>query len=162
MVKRLSLFLLVSVWSSFSLAVEVGDVAPQVKLPSLAVGNDLRLESMRGRIVYVDFWASWCAPCRLSLPELDKLRNRYQDDFEVFAINVDEDPADAREFLRRFPVSYPVVSDKTAIYPPKFGVKGMPTSYIFDRDGKLRYVHEGYRKGDAEKIEAVILELINE
>lgn len=142
--------------------VELGAPAPDVTLPAIAGDATLSLADLRGKIVYVDFWASWCGPCRQSLPELDRLRSKYRDHFEVFAINLDEDPADGLRFLERFPVSYPVVSDTAGKYPELFGVMGMPTSYLLDRNGNVRYVHQGYREGDAQKIEAVLRQLMAE
>lgn len=142
--------------------VELGMPVPEVTLPSITQDATLRLADLRGKVVYVDFWASWCGPCRQSLPELDRLRRKYRKNFEVFAINLDEDPADGLRFLEKYPVSYPVVSDPGATYPEIFGVMGMPTSYLLDRNGNVRYVHQGYRDGDAAKIEAVLQQLIAE
>lgn len=142
--------------------VELGMPVPDIALPSLIDGETVRLSDLRGKVVYIDFWASWCGPCRKSLPALDRIRNDQREDFEVFAINVDENPEDGLRFLKRYPVSFPVLSDPSAEFPPRFGLQGMPTSYIVDRDGLLRYVHEGYRDGDAKKISAVIAQLIAE
>ena len=142
--------------------VELGLPLPEIALPSLTGDATVRLSDFEGKIVYVDFWASWCAPCRQSLPQLQELRERYADDFEVYAINVDEEPADGRDFLEQYPVSYPVLSDPEATLPPLFDVKGMPTSYLVDRDGNLRYVHQGFRNGDIEEIEKVVRQLFAE
>lgn len=142
--------------------VELGMPVPEIELPVLNGEGAVRLADLRGKVVYLDFWASWCGPCRQSLPELNRLRAKYAKDFEVYAINLDEDPADGVRFLEKYPVDYPVVSDRAARFPAVFNVKGMPTSYVLDRDGNLRFVHEGYRSGDAEKIEKIILELIAE
>lgn len=141
---------------------ELGMPAPAVVLPTLAGGETLDLANFRGKVVYVDFWASWCGPCRQSLPELDRLRRKYAENFEVFAINLDENPADGMRFLDKYPVTYPVVSDANARFPEQFGVMGMPTSYLLDRQGNVRFIHQGYRDGDAEKIEAVLKQLIAE
>ena len=84
-----------------------GTTVPDVELPTLAGGDTMRLADLRGKIVYIDFWASWCPPCRKSLPALERLRETYQENFEVFAINVDENPEDGRRFLEKHPVSYP-------------------------------------------------------
>lgn len=142
--------------------VELGMPVPDVALPSLIDGETVHLSDFRGKVVYIDFWASWCGPCRKSLPALDKIRADWREEFEVFAINVDENPQDGRRFLERYPVTFPVLSDPAAEFPPRFGLQGMPTSYIIDREGMLRYVHEGYREGDREKIAAVISQLIAE
>jgi len=141
---------------------ELGMPAPAINLPLLSGNGSMELSSLRGKVVYLDFWASWCGPCRQSLPELEKLRTKYAGEFEVFAINLDEKPADGLKFLEKYPVSYPVVSDAAGRFPEMFKVKGMPTSYVLDRDGNLRFVHEGYRSGDAKKIESIVQQLVAE
>jgi thiol-disulfide isomerase/thioredoxin len=147
---------------AFAAEAELGMPVPDVKLPLLAGGTSMDLAQLRGKVVYLDFWASWCGPCRQSLPELERLRTKYAQHFEVYAVNLDEKPADGLKFLEKYPVSYPVVSDAAARFPEMFGIKGMPTSYLIDREGNLRYMHEGYRDGDAQKIESLIQQLIAE
>jgi thiol-disulfide isomerase/thioredoxin len=145
--------------------VHVGDPAPPVSLPVLA-GTDpasLDLATLRGRVVYVDFWASWCGPCRLSFPRLQALREELGPrGFEVVAINVDEFEEDARSFLEQMPVSYPVVRDDSGEIPAAFGVLGMPAGYLLDRDGVVRAVHQGFRRGDEERLRAEILPLLGQ
>lgn len=160
---RILIFLLMFATTSAGAEdIELGFPAPEIRLPALQGTSTLALADLRGKVVYLDFWASWCGPCRQSLPELEKLRNKYAPHFEVFAVNLDEKPADGLKFLEKYPVSYPVVSDAEARFPEMFRIKGMPTSYIVDREGNLRYVHEGYRDGDAQKIESLIKQLIAE
>src|SRR5687767_7146528 len=97
--------LLCSLLSTYATAVEVGEQAPSFTLPKLneeASAGAVNLADFRGKVVYVDFWASWCAPCQVSIPLLSELRNSYAEeglDFEVVAINVDSDPADGTDFL---------------------------------------------------------------
>src|SRR5690349_9791346 len=92
--------------------VESGSSAPTFEGPTLKDSGKLRLEDFRGKVVYLDFWASWCGPCRVSLPMLEELRREYQaKGFEVIAVNVDENPQDALDFLKKYPVTYPVVRD---------------------------------------------------
>jgi len=143
--------------------VTVGQVAPAVSLPNLSVADEASLESLRGKVVYVDFWASWCGPCRVSFPQLEQLRNELgPKGFEVLAINVDEVEADARQFLSEVPVSYLVVRDAEGITPQTFGILGMPTGYLIDRKGIVREIHQGFRKSDGEKLRTAIVALLGE
>lgn len=147
--------------TSSAFAVSAGDTAPNFKLPRLERSGDIQLKSYRGKVVYVDFWASWCGPCRLSLPELNTLRKKYRKQgFEVIAINLDEEKEDAMEFLKEFPVSYPTARDVEGTTPDKYGLQGMPTAYLIDRKGKVSLVHEGFKKTDSEELSAHIATLL--
>ncbi|MCB1687578.1 MAG: TlpA family protein disulfide reductase [Halioglobus sp.] len=141
----------------------MGQPAPAVLLPDMSAAGEVSLESLRGKVVYVDFWASWCGPCRISFPILEQLRNELgPEGFEVLAINVDEVEADARQFLADVTVSYPVVRDANGTTPLAFGVMGMPTGYLVDRTGVVRVIHQGFRKSDGEPLRASIVELLGE
>lgn len=142
-------------------ALEPGDPAPSFRAASLEGDSTLALESYRGKLVYLDFWASWCAPCAASLPVLDALQREFGGrDFEVLAVNVDRDPGKAQAFLRKRPVGYPSVSDPEGELPEQFGLETMPTSYLIDREGVIRYVHRGFREGDEEVLREQIRRLL--
>ena len=146
-------------------AVQVGQAAPLVSLPLLSAGGPalLGLDSLRGKVVYLDFWASWCGPCRLSFPQLEQLRQELGPrGFEVLAVNVDEVEPDALRFLEELPVSYPVVRDATGQTPRSYGVPGMPTGFLIDRAGVVRLIHQGYRKSDGASLRNAINELLEE
>lgn len=151
-----------------ALALETGAQAPDFTLPPLRAEDGtapIALNSLRGKIVYVDFWASWCAPCLVSIPLLNELRNRYVADgkpFEVLAINVDSEPQNGIEFLLDEPVNYPVVSDPAGTTPALYEVPGMPTSYLVDASGRVRLVHEGFKRSDIDLIEAELVKLLEE
>lgn len=147
---------------SLAESVTVGQTAPAVELPLLPGGSStLSLQSLRGKVVYLDFWASWCGPCRLSFPQLEQLRKELGPrGFEVLAINVDEREADALGFLEELPVSYPVVRDGSGETPSRYGILGMPTGFLLDRDGVVRAVHQGYRRSDGEKLRLEITRLL--
>lgn len=141
-----------------------GQPAPAVDLPRLPTdGTRISLASLRGKVVYLDFWASWCGPCRLSLPEMNTLRQELvAQGFEVLAVNVDEVEEDALLFLEEIPVSYPVIWDPTGNTSQIFGILGMPTAFLIDRSGMVREVHQGFRKGDTDKIRTQVLRLLKE
>lgn len=141
-----------------------GQAAPALSHPNLPQdGGQTSLESLRGKVVYLDFWASWCGPCRLSFPQLEKLRTELGPrGFEVLAVNVDENLDDALAFLASLPVSYPVVWDPEGESPAGWGILGMPTGYLIDRQGMVRLVHQGFRKGDGERLREEVLQLLGD
>jgi thiol-disulfide isomerase/thioredoxin len=142
-------------------ALDAGDAAPSFSAPSLSGPGDLSLAQFRGKIVFVDIWASWCGPCLKSLPHLDELRKSYPSaKFQVLAVNVDRDPEKARAFRKKRPVGYPSVSDPEGRIPERFGLETMPTSYLIDDRGVVRFVNEGFRTGDIGKLQANIETLL--
>ena len=161
--RRLSkLMLMVFFILPFSVsAISVGDTVPSFKARTIDGSKSVTLEDYRGKVVLLDFWASWCPPCLKSLPKYNDLRREIGTaDFEIVAINVDENTNDAKKFLQKHPVSYPVAKDPKGILPGVFGVKAMPTSYLIDKNGVVQYVHAAFKDGDMEKIKAEIEKLI--
>jgi thiol-disulfide isomerase/thioredoxin len=142
-------------------ALEEGDLAPQWSAPALAGGAPVSLAAARGKVVYLDFWASWCAPCRSALPAIDALRREFPPEaFAVLAVNVDREPEAARRFLARSPVGYPSAMDPEGRIPASFGLETMPTSYLIDRQGVIRHVQRGFKRGDVAALRARIAELV--
>ncbi len=149
--------------SSPSWAGTVGKRAPGTVLESLQGGALVALDEMRGQVVLVDFWASWCPPCRTSLPLFNELRAElHHMGFEVLAINVDENKRDALGFFRRLSVQYPSGFDPKGRMAELWGVQAMPTSFLVDREGLVRWVHKGFKEKDMPLIKGEILKLLNE
>jgi peroxiredoxin len=134
----------------------LAETAPEFTLPD-AAGNTISLNQQRGKIVYVDFWASWCGPCRQSFPWMNEMLGKYQaQGLEILAINLDTGRAEADEFLAKNPASFTVLFDPTATLPPQYGVKGMPTSYLIDASGEIILQHAGFNASHRESLEASI------
>ena len=154
--------MLASAWlSSLALAgaahgLEPAELAPQPAL-SDADGHAFDWSKLRGKVVLVDFWASWCGPCRQAFPAYDAMWKRHAEEgFAVLGVNVDEQRADADRFLKAMPVGFAVVFDAGGKAPVAYGVKAMPSSYLVGRDGRVRAVHLGFKTSDAGRIEAEV------
>ena len=118
--------------------------APDVTLQT-ADGTAVALSTYKGKIVLVDFWASWCVSCKTSFPALDAIYREFEaKGVAVVAVNLDEERKDAEAFLAAHPHQMPVLFDPKGASPSAFGVKGMPTSYVIDRTGTIRFTHMGY------------------
>ena len=158
----LSLLLAVTfLYAPAALALGAGDTAPTFTAPSLYGEGNLSLQDLRGKVVFVDFWASWCGPCLTSLPLLDELRKDFPSGkFQVLAVNVDRDPDKARAFLDKRPVGYPSVTDPKGHIPERYGLETMPTSYLIDGRGVVRFVNEGFRVGDIAELRENIESLL--
>ena len=142
-------------------AAGVGQQAPDFTAPALDGAKPISLGAYRGKVVYLDFWASWCPPCLVSLPQLEELRKQFpSDQFQILAVNVDQDPAKARKFLARTQVGYPSATDPKGRLPESFGIETMPTSFLIDRRGVIRHVHHGFRKGDVAPLRERIQKLV--
>jgi thiol-disulfide isomerase/thioredoxin len=166
---------IVALWSNCVMAVERGGVAPGFSLPVIANASHsqrdaakraqthfpvLHLEDYRGRVVYLDFWASFCLPCRESLPLLSALRDEFsRNDVEFIAVTTDSNPKDALAFLTNHPVSYPVVSDPAALTYEAYGSTALPTAYLIARDGTIRAKHQGFRSKDIAEIRSALAAL---
>jgi thiol-disulfide isomerase/thioredoxin len=126
-------------------AVGVGDAAPAFALPT-AAGETITLDQLRGNVVYVDFWASWCGPCRRSFPWMNAMKRLYGGKgLAIVAVNVDKKRADAERFLAETPAEFTVLYDAQGATPAAYAVKGMPSSYLIDTNGKVVAVEAGFR-----------------
>jgi thiol-disulfide isomerase/thioredoxin len=143
-------------------AAEEVKLAPDFTLKSNS-GDNVRLLEQRGNVVLVNFWASWCGPCREEMPHLEELQQAYQDlGFTILAVNVDENPAKANILLDDVAVSFPILFDQDDNTSKLYDVRAMPTTVIIDRDGNQRFVHLGYKSGDEVKYQQVLKALLRE
>jgi len=125
-------------------AVRPGAPAPPFSLAT-AGGDRVALASLRGRVVYVDFWASWCAPCRRSFPWMNALQDRYGSaGLSIVGVNVDQRASDAARFLRDTPAKFAIVYDAPGATPAAYDVHSMPSSFLIDRQGVVVAVEEGF------------------
>lgn len=148
--------------ATLSMAGMASEPAPDFTLKSNQ-GENLRLEDYRGQVVMLNFWASWCGPCRTEMPLMDDIYQEYKDlGFTVLAVNVDEDSTDAKRFLDAVPVSYPILYDNTSTVTAAYGVDAMPTTVMIDRDGNARFVHRGYKPGYEDEYEQQVRQLVRE
>jgi peroxiredoxin len=132
--------------------------APDFTLKSHS-GRNVKLSELRGEVVLINFWASWCGPCRQEMPLLDELHNQYKAlGFTVLGVNVEEDTYQARKLLKDMPVSFPVLFDDSSVVSKQYDVVAMPSTVLVDRNGNMRYLHKGYKPG----LEEVYLEQVRE
>lgn len=136
--------------------------APDFSLPSLD-GGTVALSELRGQVVLINFWASWCGPCRQEMPLLEQIYQRYENfGFTLLAVNVEPDPNSAQAWLEDTPVSFPVLLDKQNQVSKLYDVIAMPSTVLVDREGKVRYVHNGYEPGYEDEYQNQIRTLIRE
>jgi peroxiredoxin len=144
-------------------AIENGQAAPDCSLTRFDDAQRYQLSELRGRVVYVDFWASWCSACAQSFPFLNDLQRELGNQgFQVLGVNLDEKPEDTRNFLKKFPAQFAIAADAGGTCPRDFGVMGMPSSYLIDREGVVRHVHMGFRTGDAEQLRRLVKGLLSD
>ncbi|WP_111979237.1 TlpA family protein disulfide reductase [Algibacillus agarilyticus] len=158
-------YLLLVIGFVFSLsanALSVGDMAPDFTLKNLE-GKNQRLAEQKGQIIVLNFWASWCGPCRKEMPILETLHNKYTDlGVAVWAVNVEQESEAGRKFIADIGVNLPIFFDETNTISANYDVKAMPTTVVIDRDGKVRYVFKGYKSGYEKKYAKAIKKLIRE
>jgi peroxiredoxin len=145
-----------------SYAETVSGPAPDFTLKS-RTGENLKLSEYRGDVVMINFWASWCAPCRQEMPLLEELYKKYSNlGFTLLAVNVEEDSSKADDLLRDIAVTFPVLFDNTNKVSKLYKVVAMPSTVVIDRDGNMRYLHRGYLPGYEVEYQKQVKELIRE
>jgi len=148
--------------NSFASSGLAGQEAPDFALKS-ASGSNLRLSEYRGDVVMINFWATWCGPCRQEMPLLNDLYARYNRvGFSLLGVNIDDDSSRALEMAEELGVSFPVLFDERKEVSKLYQVEAMPVTVLVDREGKVRHVHLGYKPGYEEKYLTQIRALLRE
>jgi thiol-disulfide isomerase/thioredoxin len=133
-------------------APEIGKSAPEFQATTFD-GKKIQLSELQGKVVLIDFWASWCGPCRQEMPFLNELHHRYRKSpFEIMAINIDDKIENAKKFIERLsePINFTIVGDSKQQIPPLYDIKGMPTSILIDKKGVIRFWHTGFKESNEE------------
>jgi thiol-disulfide isomerase/thioredoxin len=154
-VLRMAVVLAAALEASTAFALDKGAAAPAFDLP----GKDgaVQLAKYQGKLVYVDFWASWCGPCRQSFPWMNEMQAKYgARGLQVVGVNLDAKTDDARRFLAETPARFAIAFDPAGATPRAYGIKGMPSSVLIGPDGKVLYEHAGFKEADRAELEQVI------
>lgn len=140
----------------------IGQAAPAFRLPDLA-GRTTTLRSLRGKVVFLDFWASWCVPCRAEFPVLQRLSERYRErGLRVIGVSVDQEASNARGFVERARTHFLVLHDANRAVAERYAPPSMPTSYVIDREGILRHINRGFEPSDDAKFERQVRALLGD
>jgi len=143
---------------------EINAPAPDFTLKSLGggqSGENLKLSEFRGQVVLLNFWASWCGPCREEMPILNDVYEKYKDlGVVVLGVNVESDPSLGQTFLKKTPVTFPVLLDTDNSVSEAYGVDAMPTTILIDRDGVIQQRHKGYKDGYGDMYDKEVKKLI--
>ncbi len=145
------------------MAAEAGSTMPDCALTSLADKQIFNLQQFKGKVIYVDFWASWCGPCAKSFPFMNELSRDLKDKgLQVIGVNLDETSADAQNFLAKYPANFVIAADTNEQCAKDFGVQAMPSTYLVDRNGTVSHVHLGFRPGEAKDLRVLVEQLLAE
>lgn len=148
------------------LAVTSTSYADYPMVPNFKLATDSGLiepANIAGKVVYIDFWASWCKPCQKSFPWLNEIQSKYKNKgFKVLAINLDKEKALATKFLAQIPSNFTIAYDPEGKSAESFQVQGMPSSYLIDRTGHMRARHIGFREDDKAELEQAVVKLLQE
>lgn len=143
-------------------AISASKAAPNFTLKSYS-GKNIKLSEYRGQVVLLNFWASWCGPCRTEMPLLENIHQKYKKlGFTVMGVNVEEDNAKAKNIVKDNKLTFPILFDTENKVSELFQVSAMPSTIIIDRSGNMRYLHKGYKPGDEAEYAKWIKKLVRE
>ena len=163
MLRAFSVFALTTLVASLAWAATVSGPAPSFALKSNS-GQQVALSSLKGKVVMVNFWATWCVPCRQEMPHLQALYQKYNGlGFELLAVNVEKNNAEgARKWLEETPVTFPVLFDPENQVTKLYKVQTMPSTVLIGRDGTMRFIHQGYKPGYENDYQTEVRALLRE
>lgn len=162
MLRAFSVAVMSTLVASLAWAATLSGPAPGFSLMSRS-GEQVSLASHKGDVVMVNFWATWCVPCRQEMPHLQALYERYHSlGFELLAVNVEDNPDGAAKWLQETPVTFPVLFDTKSEVSKLFKVQAMPTTVLVARDGTMRFIHHGYKPGYENEYQTQIRALLRE
>jgi len=157
------LALLANVSGTPARAADSGDASPNCTLNSIDGARAFDLGEFKGKVVYLDFWASWCGPCAKSFPFMNALHHELGGKgLQIVGVNLDENPEDAKTFLQQNPVDFTIAADKEEQCARKYDVKAMPSSVLIGRDGVIHHVQMGFRADEANELKAQVEKLLTE
>lgn len=146
---------------AFSLPSFANEPAPDFTLPTFPDDAKVDLADLKGSVVYLDFWATWCPPCRKSFPWMDEMHERYKDEgLVIIAVSVDKKRELIEEFIKKMEPAFIIAHDPSGDIAKAYKLRGMPSSYLIDRNGQLVKVHMGFRGKDKDKLETAIKTLL--
>lgn len=162
MLRSVTVLLVGGIVASAALAANLSGPAPGFTLESRD-GDVVSLEDLKGQVVMINFWATWCVPCRQEMPHLEALHQRYNSlGFTLLGVNVEDDPEGATKFLKDTPVSFPILYDPKNGVSKLYDVVAMPTTVLVGRDGTMRFIHHGYKPGYEGEYQTQIRALLRE
>ena len=162
MIKKLVILCSVILASVAATAATTSGPAPDFHLQARD-GTQISLADLKGQVVMINFWATWCGPCRQEMPQLEALYQRYSSlGFSLLGVNVEDDPKGAEAWLEETPVSFPILFDSDNRVTKLYDVVAMPSTVLVDRSGNMRYLHHGYKPGYENDYQNQIRELIRE
>lgn len=155
--KQLAGSLTASFFSIFFLSVSTAGATKEI----LVDAEDFDPGAYKGKVLYLDFWASWCGPCRATFPLMNELRQKYsEDELAIVAVNLDGQRSNADHFLKQYPASFSVLYDPEGVLASRYQLPGMPTSYTYDQQGDLVHTHIGFQENDADAVRERLAELL--
>jgi len=162
MIKKLGIVLSIVLLTATVAAAPMSGAAPEFQLRARD-GAEISLTDLKGQVVMINFWATWCGPCRQEMPHLEALYQRYGSlGFTLLGVNVEDDPRGAEAWLKETPVSFPILFDSDNRVTKLYDVVAMPSTVLVDRSGNVRYLHHGYKPGYENEYQNQIRELIRE
>ena len=165
--KLLKTSLLCSMLAAAAATASASELAPGEPGPAFALGSQagraVDLKDLKGQVVLINFWATWCGPCRQEMPVLEQMYRRYKAmGFTLLGVNVEPDSSNAAGWLKATPVSFPILFDTDSKVSKLYDVAGMPSTVILDRKGNVRFVHRGYKPGEENEYMDQIRTLVRE